>query len=131
MQKLYLTFLLSMILAAFGMQAQVVVTDPPVLQENSQNVVIYFYADQGNRQLINQPSTAAIYAHTGVITNLSASGSDWKHAPDWLDNSAKYKLDYVSDNVWKLDIGSIREYYGVGAGETVKQLCFVFRKLGQ
>lgn len=29
--------------------------------------------------------------------------------------------------MWKLTIGDLRTYYGVAAGETIKQLCFVFR----
>lgn len=101
---------------------------PPLMQEKTQNVVIYYHADQGNKGLINMPQTSEIYAHTGVLTNKSASASDWKYAPDWGDNSAKYKLEYVSDNLWKLNIGNIRSYYNITDNdEHVSKLAFVFR----
>lgn len=129
MQKSYLTILAAMLLGVFGMKAQVVTTDPPVLQESSPNVVIYYHADQGNKGLINQPASSPIYAHTGVITNKSANLSDWKYGPSkWGDNAPKYKLTYVSPNLWKLDIGNIREYYGItDNSEKVLKLAFVFR----
>ena len=128
MQKLNLTLLAVMLLGIFGLKAQVVTTEPAVLQESSQNIVIYYHADQGNKGLMNQPSSQPIYAHTGVITNKSTSASDWKHAPSWLDNAAKYKLSYVSANLWKLEIGNIRDYYGItDSSEKVRQLAFVFR----
>lgn len=101
---------------------------PPLLQENSQNVTVYFHADEGNQGLMGQPSTAQIYAHTGVITDKSESLGDWEGAPTWGDNSPKYKLEYVSSNLWKLDIGNIREYYNITDADVhVKKLAFVFR----
>lgn len=125
--KSYITVLLMMMFVAFGVKSQIVTSEPSPLQQNSENVVIYYHADQGNKGLINQPESSPIYAHTGVITSESTSGSDWKHAPTWKDNSAKYKLEYVSPNLWKLNIGNISEYYGLNEGEVVKQLAFVFR----
>jgi 1,4-alpha-glucan branching enzyme len=128
MKSINLIALLTLLLTALGMQAQVVTTTPAVLQESSSNVVIYYHADQGSKGLINQSSSDPIYAHTGVITNLSTSNSDWKHASTWSKNEDKYKMTYVSANLWKLEIGDIRTFYNVtNASETVKQLAFVFR----
>lgn len=128
MKKLNLLLVAAMLLGALGLRAQIITTEPAVLQESSQNIVIYYHADQGNKGLMNQPASDPIYAHTGVITSKSATSSDWKYAPKWLDNSAKYKLTYVSANLWKLDLGDIRTYYGItDASEKVKQLAFVFR----
>ena len=108
---------------AFYVQAQVS-SEPSPLQEDSENVWIYFYADQGSKGLMGQPSTDPVYAHTGACTNKG----DWRYAPQWLDNSAKYKLEYVSPNVWRLFIGDIRQYYGItDPQETVRRLAFVFR----
>lgn len=108
---------------AIASQAQVS-SEPDPLYENSENVWIYFYADQGTGGLANLPSSTAIYAHTGVCTNRG----DWRFAPNWLDNSDKYKLEYVEPNVWRLFIGNIREYYGItDATEVVRRLAFVFR----
>lgn len=119
--------LCAVVMTALLSQAQVT-TSPNPLQEDSQNVVIFFHADQGNKGLANLPASTAVYAHTGVnVVDASGTETAWKYAPKWLDNAEKYRLEYVEPNVWKLTIGDIRTYYGVAAGETVKRLCFVFR----
>lgn len=127
MLKTYLLVLAALVMAVFGMRAQCT-SEPSPLQEDSENVVIFFHADQGNKGLMNQPASAQIYAHTGVITSKSKNDGDWKSAPTWGDNSPKYKLEYVSANLWKLVIGDIRTYYGItDPAETIKKLAFVFR----
>ncbi len=126
MKHLYLlmTMLISMGWGAYAQQ--IVKSSPSPLQENSENVVITFYADQGNKGLMGLTASTPIYAHTGVITNLSNGG--WAYAPSWLDNSEKYKLEYVDTNTWTLNIGDIRTYYGItNEDEIVEQLAFVFR----
>ena len=126
--KHLLTALCFLLIAAFGLRAQIVTTTPDPLQEKSTGVTVYFHADSplGNMGLAGLASTTAVYAHTGVIT--SKSNNEWKYAPTWGDNSAKYRLSYVSANLWKLDIGDIRTYYGItDATEKVERLCFVFR----
>lgn len=126
-RNLFLT-LLALIAVAFGLKAQVVTSEPSPILEDSQDVVIFFHADRGNKGLMNKPATAEIYAHTGVITTQSTDGADWKYAPSWGDNAAKYKLEYVSPNLWKLKIGNIRTYYGItNPDEVVTKLAFVFR----
>lgn len=126
MHKSLLVTLLTL-LFTLGLHAQVT-SDPTPLQEDSKGVVIFFHADEGNKGLAGQPASAQIYAHTGVITSKSNGGSDWKYAPTWGENTPKYKLEYVSENLWRLYIGDIRKYYGVtDPEETIKQLTFVFR----
>ena len=73
-----------------------------------------------------------VYAHTGVITDLSTGGSDWKYViATWSTNLPKAKLTKVSANVYTLSISpSIREFYGVPAGEKILKLAFVFRNSG-
>ncbi len=103
-----------------------VVTSNPAMPVESNSVTITFYADRGNQGLIDY--TGDVYAHTGVITSESTSGSDWKYAPTWGDNSAKYKMARVSSNVYTLEISpTIRDYYGVSTSEDIKQMAFVFR----
>ncbi|MGQ1784377.1 alpha-amylase family glycosyl hydrolase [Saccharicrinis sp. GN24d3] len=105
--------------------AQVVTSDPTIPVE-SDAVTITFYADQGTGGLEN--FTGEVYAHTGVITDQSTSGSDWKYAPDWGDNDAKYKLTRTATNTYTLSITpNIRDYYGVPASEKIEQMAFVFR----
>ncbi len=73
-----------------------------------------------------------VYAHTGVITDKSTSGSDWKYViAEWSTNLPKAKLTKVSANVWTLTISpSIREFYGVPAEEKILKMAFVFRNSG-
>jgi len=105
--------------------AQVVTSDPAIPIE-SDKVTVTFYADKGNEGL--KDYTGDVYAHTGVITDKSSDGSDWKYAPTWGDNDAKYKMTRTSANVYTLEITpNIRDYYGVPAGEEIEQMAFVFR----
>ncbi|MBS2212860.1 T9SS type A sorting domain-containing protein [Carboxylicivirga mesophila] len=114
-----------MFLVSIGLKAQVVTSEPAIPVE-SKSVTITFYADKGNQGLMDY--TGDVYAHTGVITNESTSGSDWKYAPTWGDNSSKYKMTRVSTNEYTLEITpNIRDYYGVAASEVIKQMAFVFR----
>ena len=124
---LRLATLLLSVGAVFASSAQVVTTSPDVLQSSSRNIVITFHADRGNRGLEGVAPPTKVYAHTGVITNLSTGASDWKYAPAWGTNSEKYEMDYAGVNTWTLTIRDINTYYGVPATETVRDLAFVFR----
>ncbi len=122
------TFLI-LALAAWGLTsvAQVIVTDP-VFPVSSGPVVITFNADKGDMGLKDYTGDD-VYAHTGVITNLSSGPADWKYviAP-WGTFVPKAKLTRVSANVYTLSITpSIREFYGVPAGEQILRMSFVFR----
>ena len=114
-----------------ALRAQVVTTVPDPLQEESGNVVVYFHADEGNKGLAGLPADTHIYAHTGVnVVDNDGVTTEWKYAPAWDEDLPKYQLEYVSKDLWKLNIGDIREFYGVAPTETVKKLCFVFRNTG-
>ncbi|MBP9480488.1 MAG: T9SS type A sorting domain-containing protein [Parabacteroides sp.] len=119
-----LHFLLLVLFLSPATWAQVT-TLPAIVTETGQ-VEITFDATLGNKGLMGY--TGDVYAHTGVITNLSTSGSDWKYAPTWGDNSSKYKMTKVETNKWKLVISpDIKTWYGVSATEQVLKLAFVFR----
>ena len=106
--------------------AQVVYTEPAVVQQSSTGIVVYFNAAEGNKGLMGY--TGEVYAHTGVITSESTGNSDWKHAPsEWGDNSAKYKLENAGTDLWRLNIGDLKSYYELNEGETVQRMVFVFR----
>lgn len=122
--KSYLLAAAMLLLAALGLKAQVVTTDPSPLQMASKNVVIYFHANQGDKGLIDQPAGSPVYAHMGYILKGS---TDWKGAPTWNKNEDKYKLSYVSPNLWKLEIGSIPQFFGIPESTEVAKLAFVFR----
>lgn len=126
MKKLKSFLLLTCLMCSIAVQAAVVTSSPAVIQQNSTGIVVYFYAKEGSGGL---STSTTIYAHTGVITSESENDSDWKHAPEWLDNDAKYKLERenLSQRIWKLTIGDLQSYYNLDPGETVKKLAFVFR----
>lgn len=131
MKKAILLMMLGALTSIGVIRAQVVTTVPDPLQEDSENVEIYFHADQGNKALMGVPSTTHIYAHTGVyVEDKDGKITEWKYAPSWSEDLPKYQMEYVSENLWKLRIGDIREFYGVAPEETVTRLCFVFRNTG-
>ena len=111
-------------------RAQIITHTPAILQESSTNVVLTYHADapEGNNGLKGVTASDPVYAHIGVITNKSTGNSDWKYAPAWGDNAAKYRLTYVSANTWTLDLGNIREFMGItDANEHVTKIAMVFR----
>lgn len=125
-------------LVAFGMSAQIVSTSPSPLQEHSKDVVLTYNAASplGNNQLKDLASEFDVYAHIGVITNLSTSGSDWKYTvTPWPSsgnsqtaNTDKNRLTRVDANTYSLAIGDIRTYFGMtNPSEYVKQIAIVFR----
>ncbi len=124
MLKNYFMTLLLVLATSLGCFSQVT-SNPSPLQEDAKDVEIFFHADQGNKGLMGQPASAQIYAHTGACLS---NGKDWENAPNWGDNAEKYKLTYVSENLWKLYIGDIRTYYGItDPSVNIKKLAFVFR----
>ncbi len=115
---------------ATSVRAQLIISDPPLPTEQDQ-VVITFNATLGSGGLAGY--TGDVYAHTGVITNLSTSGSDWKYVvASWGVNVSKAKLQRIGPDLYTLTIGpNIRQYYGVAANETILRMAFVFRSAEQ
>ena len=109
-----------------GLAAQIITTDPD-LPTASQAVTIYYDATLGTAGL--KDYTGDVYAHTGVLTNLSSDNGDWKYVKtSWGTNTADTKMTLESANKYSLAIGpSVRDYYGVPAGETITHMAFVFR----
>ncbi|MGM9853070.1 MAG: alpha-amylase family glycosyl hydrolase [Muribaculaceae bacterium] len=127
-------FALTALLLAFAISAgaQIVTHTPAILQESSQNVVLTYHADapEGNNGLKGVTASDPVYAHIGVITDKS--NNSWVYGPaKWGDNAAKYKLDYVSANTWTLNLGNMREYFGItDATEHIQRIAIVFRNGG-
>jgi 1,4-alpha-glucan branching enzyme len=104
-----------------------VITTTPALPIDNQPVTITFDATQGNKGLVG--FTGDVYAYTGVITDKSTSNSNWLYVKEssWTDNLASCKMTRIDANHYSLTISpSIREFYGVPAGEKIKKLAFVF-----
>ena len=107
-------------------EAQTVVT-VPVYPTDLDSCTVIFDATKGNAGLMNVPPP--VYAHTGVITNLSTSSSDWKYvlAP-WNQNIPKALMTPLGNNLYSIKmLPSIRAFYGVPAGESIQKMAFVFR----
>jgi hypothetical protein len=108
-----------------GDQLSLVSSDPPFPVEN-QPVTVYFNAAFGNGGLFNYEGD--VYAHTGVITNLSTNSGDWKYVKtEWGENTPETRLTRLEDNLYSLTISNIRNYYNVPMAEQIKKLAFVFR----
>ncbi len=120
--------LLVLIFTGFSLSstAQVISSDP-VFPLASDPVVITFHADRGDMGLKDYPGDD-VYAYTGVITDQSNGSWAYVLQSSWTDFVPKAKLTKVSANVYTLAITpSIREYYGVPAGEKILKMAFVFR----
>ena len=117
--------LLSLIflLTGFSFAGAQLSSSPSPLQEDSDDVIIYFNAS--NTPLAGLDASTKLYAHTGYSTS---TGQEWQSAPQWGDNSSKYELSYISENKWSLYIGEIRTYYGISNPDVkVTGLNFVIR----
>ena len=70
-----------------------------------------------------------LWAHTGVITDKSTGGSDWKYVKhEWTENSAECQLTHVGGTIYAMTIaGGPRAFYAVPEGEEILQMAFVFR----
>lgn len=116
--------LLLLLLLPFLLQGQI--TTKPAVVTEAGAIEIIFNAAQGNQGL--KGYTGKVYAHTGVITDKSTSGSDWKYAPTWGDNAPKYQLTSLGNNEWKLTLSpNIRSFYTIPSSEKILKLAFVFR----
>lgn len=127
MRKSLLLLCLSIFTLLAG--AQIIVTNPAfVTKDYTGQIEIVYDATKGTAGLKDYTGADGVYAHTGVITTASATDKDWKHAPAWGDNAAKYKMTSLGSNKWKLIITpNIAGYYGLTTGEVVNKLAFVFR----
>lgn len=109
---------------SFLIQGQVIWTDP-VFPQQTDEVTIYFDASKGNAALASY--TGTVYAHTGVITNNSTSGTDWQHVQgNWGTVDPPQAMTALGNSLYSKTF-NISTYYGISAGEIVEQMAFVFR----
>ncbi|MCH5219276.1 MAG: hypothetical protein J1F20_01810 [Muribaculaceae bacterium] len=137
MKKLYIIFSL-LVLASITGVAQIITTNPPILQESTDELILTYHADSplGNDGLKGLGKEAQLYFHIGVITDKSSSGSDWRYTvSEWPNgnNASKANLDknrltYVSTDTWQLNIGNVRTFFGItDPEEHVRQIAIVAR----
>ncbi|WP_207434358.1 alpha-amylase family glycosyl hydrolase [Sabulibacter ruber] len=119
--------LLSLLLALLLVQAveAQVVTWTPSFPVDNEPITITFDATKGTGGLANH--SGPVYAHTGVLTNLSVSDSDWRYvkAP-WSTNVPEALMESLGNNRYHITL-TPRTYYNVPASEEIKAVMFVFR----
>lgn len=118
MKKNYYITLLLLLVSMFSW-AQVTTT--PATFEANESVTINF--DKAGTNLASY--TGTIYAHIGVTVN----GTTWQNVKGtWGNNTTQPALTFVSGTTYKLDITpDLYTYFGVAAGNTISQICVVFR----
>ena len=107
-----------------ALRAQVVYTEPPMIQKSTKNFKVYFNAAEGAAGL--KGYTGDVYAHAGVVTNKS-NGS-WVYVKaNFGTDPEETKLTREDTDLYSLTISDIREFYGItDADEIVEKLAFVF-----
>ena len=128
MKKYFTFFLLFSIIAA---KAQLLSWSPAFLHDTSNKVTITVNANFGNKGLLNY-TTSDVYVHTGVITNLSTSSSDWKHVRTvWATTYSWEHATYIGNNEWTFSIdttGGLRAFYGMtDTSEHIQKIAILFR----
>jgi hypothetical protein len=102
-----------------------VVRSLPLFPSDNDNVTVFFDATQGNGALAGV--APPIYAHTGVLTNLSTSPTDWRHVQGiWGQASPNTLMIPQGNNLYSISF-TPRVFYGVPAADTLRSLAFVFR----
>lgn len=97
----------------------------PRFPSDTSTVTVIFDASQGNGALagVNPP----IYAHTGVITNLSTGPSDWRFVQGtWGQASPTTLMTPLGNNKYSISYVP-RSFYNVPSAQTIQSLAFVFR----
>lgn len=128
-----LLLLLAPALMGFFSHAQLLTWSPrfPVEADAAQVLTITVDAAEGNSGLLNYTPTSDVYVHIGVTTNLSSPPTQWKYVKfDQAFNqpNAALQATYLGASKWQFVIsGSLKAYFGVPAGETIRKIGLLFR----
>jgi hypothetical protein len=109
-------FTLFLLVCLTTVKSQLLTWSPAFIQESSNPVEITLDATKGNLALKDYTPTSDVYVHIGVITNLSANSSDWKHVKfaSFNTGSPTVQTTYLGSNKWKFTItGGLRAFFGL------------------
>lgn len=96
----------------------------PSFAVQSDTVIITYDATGGTAGLVGE---SQVYIHTGVITNLSTSASDWRHVQgNWGQDDPRVRMTALGNDLHQIKF-HINTYYGVPSNENVQSLAMVFR----
>lgn len=124
---------ISFLLICAGLLTQAnsqLLTWSPDFPKDNDNISITVDATKGNRALNNYTPVSDVFIHTGVITNLSTSATDWRYVKfnqNFNQPNAQLQATSLGGNKWRFDITNIRAYYGVPPGEIIQKLTILFR----
>lgn len=97
----------------------------PTFAGEDDTVTIVYNAGLGNKGLINYSSP--VFAHTGLITSKSTSGTDWKYVQGtWGTFDTKVLMTNLGNNLYRIKF-HLRSFYGLPSGEKALKMAFVFR----
>ncbi|MGB3007565.1 MAG: hypothetical protein WBC06_13700, partial [Chitinophagaceae bacterium] len=125
--KKILLLIFSISLFAFTAGAQLLSVVPEFPKDND-NIIITMDATKGNLGLNNYSPVSDVYVHTGVITSLSTSNTDWRYSKfTWATTPVAAQATSLGGNKWQYSITNIRSFYAVPAGETILKIAIIFR----
>lgn len=108
-----------------SLPAQIVSIDPP-FPKRDEMITVTYDATKGNGGLVGVDQ---VYMHTGLITNTSTSGSDWKFVVgNWGTDDPRVKMTNIGNDKHQISY-IIDEYYGVPENVEIEKLAFVFRNV--
>jgi alpha-glucosidase (family GH31 glycosyl hydrolase) len=95
--------------------------NPPV----DATVTVYYDAAKGNQSL--KDYTGDVYLHTGVITNKSLDGHDWKYVVgNWGTDDKRVLMKREGPNLYSFRM-QIKSFYSLRDDDIARHLAFVFR----
>ena len=110
--------------AAFQLNAQIAWLVPSNPNPD-EKVKLFYNSAEGNKALENYKGT--VYLHTGVITNNSLDGGDWKHViGNWGEADVRVKMKAEGDGIFSFTF-IIDDFYQLRDDESPLMLAFVFR----
>lgn len=124
MKKVCVVFLCAIGIFLNHSFAQLLATTPDFPTDNS-SLTITLDASKGNKAL--QGFAGPVFLHTGVITNLSTTPSDWKYVQGTWATATAPQATAAGTNKWTITIPNIRTFYSVPAGEQILKITILFR----
>ena len=114
------------IVSALGLNAQIAWLEPAD-PSPTDTIILTYNSSEGNEALAYY--TGIIYLHTGVITQNSIDGGDWKHViGNWGEDDKRVKMTSIGNGLHQFQF-VINDFYGLNPEESPQQLAYVFRSV--
>lgn len=119
-------YIFSILSVFFTLNLSAQVSLSPVFATQNDTVTLIYDATKGNAALVNL-GPPDVYIHTGLITNLSSSATDWKHVQGvWGTDDLPRKMTYLGSNKYSIKIYT-PTFYNISAPEKASKIACVFR----